>query len=238
MRKGKTRKNCKKSESKNGSKTRNNIKRKNGKKYGGTKNKPKNNNNNKNKTKRHISLAQKQKAIKQLKNAIKTHILNIIKAAKINHKQHKQLGGEKGENNNYQGNIFMRLWKAFKRAIQKILKALGFSRKESVVDTDAISNNIEVIIFNHGETNKLTNANINAIDKEMTTTGKSTITLDEVNRISDELAEKLLHKRFPGGRFKRYSDGLKTIGNNHGSAVVNKYVVHPHPKDGKPSITL
>ena len=36
MRKGKTRKNCKKSESKNGSKTRNNIKRKNGKKYGGT----------------------------------------------------------------------------------------------------------------------------------------------------------------------------------------------------------
>lgn len=31
-----TRKNCKKSESKNGSKTRNNIKRKNGKKYGGT----------------------------------------------------------------------------------------------------------------------------------------------------------------------------------------------------------
>ena len=49
-----------------------------------TKNKNKNKNKN-NKTKRRISFAQKQKAIKQLKLAIKKHILNIINAHKKQH---------------------------------------------------------------------------------------------------------------------------------------------------------
>ena len=56
-----------------------------------TKNKNKNKTKNKNnKTKRRVSFAQKQKAIKQLKLAIKKHILNIINAHK------KQHGGGKG----------------------------------------------------------------------------------------------------------------------------------------------
>lgn len=195
------------------------------------------------KKKHNLSFAQKQKAIKQLKLVIKAHILSIIRADKNQRKQAHLGGGHCSQNSIVGGgnnpNIFTSLWKAFKRAIQKILKALGFSRKESVGDTDAISNNIEVFIFNHNQaTNKLTSANKNAMDKEMNTTGKPTITLDEVNKLSDELAERFLHKRFPAAPLKRYSDSLKALGNNHVPTVVNKFVVHPHPKDGKPSFTL
>lgn len=57
------------------------------------KNKNKNNKNKNNKTKKQtISFAQKQKAMKLLKQAIKKHIFNIINAHKIQHK--KQHGGK------------------------------------------------------------------------------------------------------------------------------------------------
>ena len=106
-----------------------------------------------NKTKKQtISFAQKQKAMKLLKQAIKKHIFNIINAHKIQHKkQHgggcKQCGGSKGNNNNNgnvnnQGNIFTRLWESFKKVIQRILELMGFPQKESQANATRISKKI------------------------------------------------------------------------------------------------
>lgn len=115
------------------------------------------NKNKQNKTKKQvISFAQKQKAIKQLKHAIKKHILNIINAHKIQHKiQHKihgggckQCGGSKNStkrqngNVNNQGNIFTRLWESFRKVIQRILESMGFSKQESKENARKISKKI------------------------------------------------------------------------------------------------
>ena len=110
------------------------------------------NKNKNNKTKKQtISFAQKQKAMKLLKQAIKKHIINIINAHKKQH-QHKirggckQCGGGEGNNNNgnvnNQGNIFTRLWESFRKVIQRILRSMGFSRQESEANATRISRKV------------------------------------------------------------------------------------------------
>ena len=129
----------------------------------------KNNKNNKNnKTKKQtISFAQKQKAIKLLKQTIKKHILNIIKAHKTQH-QHKLRGGGNGGKQcggGSKGNIFTRLWESFRKVIQRILESMGFSKQESKENAGNISNAIKEVV--ERKNNNVTQQQADALAEEV-----------------------------------------------------------------------